>query len=52
MNLEYIKRLAGVIKKKIFGFHEEDTLLYNPVLYIISLAFADNVFLNGFTDPI
>ncbi|KAH6637325.1 hypothetical protein F5144DRAFT_456390, partial [Chaetomium tenue] len=31
-------------------FHEEDTLLHDPVLYMKSLAFADEAF-EGFNDP-
>ncbi|CRK47268.1 hypothetical protein BN1723_007445, partial [Verticillium longisporum] len=50
-NLEHVKRSAGVSEKKVFGFHEEDTLLHDPVLYTLALAFADDAFLNGFSGP-
>ncbi|KAH6708579.1 hypothetical protein EV126DRAFT_331542 [Verticillium dahliae] len=50
-NLEHVKRSAGVSEKKVFGFHEEDTLLHDPVLHTLALAFADDAFLNGFSGP-
>ncbi|EGY18660.1 uncharacterized protein VDAG_09186 [Verticillium dahliae VdLs.17] len=50
-NLEHVKRSAGAPEKKVFGFHEEDTLLHDPVLHTLALAFADDAFLNGFSGP-
>ncbi|CRK25088.1 hypothetical protein BN1708_014133 [Verticillium longisporum] len=50
-NLEHIKRSAGTSEKKVFGFHEEDTLLHDPVLHALSLVLADDAFLNGFCNP-
>ncbi|KAM0267469.1 hypothetical protein ACHAQH_010106, partial [Verticillium albo-atrum] len=50
-NLEHIKRSAGTSENKVFGFHEEDTLLHDPVLHTLSLALADDAFLNGFCNP-
>lgn len=44
-------RTAGQSKPKKYGFHEEDTLLHDPVLYIESLAFADGAFGTKFTGP-
>ncbi|KAH7305347.1 hypothetical protein B0I35DRAFT_362314, partial [Stachybotrys elegans] len=32
-------------------FHEEHTLLHDPVLYMLALAFADGAFLNEFSSP-
>lgn len=48
ITLTKMKRTAGVSKPKKYGFHEEDTLLHDPVLYIESLAFADGAFLSEF----
>ncbi|KAH6883990.1 hypothetical protein B0T10DRAFT_580175 [Thelonectria olida] len=51
VNLVHVKKSAGVSEKKVFGFHEEDTLLHDPVLHMLSLAFADGAFLNEFSSP-
>ena len=51
VRLTKIKRSGGISKSKKYGFHEEDTLLHDPVLYMESLAFADEAFLNEFGVP-
>ncbi|KAI5459500.1 hypothetical protein BGZ63DRAFT_448187 [Mariannaea sp. PMI_226] len=51
VNLVKVKKSAGVSEKKIFGFHEEDTLLHDPILHMLSLVFADGAFLNDFSSP-
>ncbi|RYP58605.1 hypothetical protein DL770_010392 [Monosporascus sp. CRB-9-2] len=51
VNLTKIKRSAGKSRPKKFGFHEEDTLLHDPILYMMSLAFADKAFANDFDGP-
>lgn len=51
IKLRKTKRTAGRSRPKKYGFHEEDTLLRDPILYIESLAFADGAFLNDFKDP-
>lgn len=45
------ERTAGKSKPTTFGFHEEDMLLRDPVLYITSLAFADGAVENHFDSP-
>ncbi|KAK3933472.1 hypothetical protein QBC46DRAFT_434648, partial [Diplogelasinospora grovesii] len=51
LTLRKTKRTAGKSRPKKFGFHEEDTLLRDPLLYIESLAFADGAFENDFKSP-
>ena len=51
VKLTKIKRSGGKSRPKKYGFHEEDTLLRDPVLYMESLAFADEAFLNEFNSP-
>ena len=51
VKLTKIKRSGGKSRPKKYGFHEEDTLLHDPVLYMESLAFADEAFLNEFNGP-
>ena len=41
VRLTKVKRSGGIIRVKKYGFHKEDILLYDPVLYIESLAFAN-----------
>ncbi|KAK8092701.1 uncharacterized protein PG998_014742 [Apiospora kogelbergensis] len=43
-----VKKTGGSRDPKKFGFHEEDTLLHDPVLHMLSLAFADDAFFNQF----
>jgi hypothetical protein len=50
VKLTKIKRSAGKSRAKKYGFHEEDTLLHDPVLYMDSLAFADLAF-EDLNDP-
>ncbi len=50
VKLTKIKRSAGKSRPKKYGFHEEDTLLHDPVLYMESIAFADMAF-EGLNDP-
>lgn len=50
INLVNVKRSAGISEPKKFGFHEETTLLHDPVLHMMALALADGAFKNGFTD--
>ncbi|KXX74184.1 hypothetical protein MMYC01_210518, partial [Madurella mycetomatis] len=50
VKLTKIKRSAGKSRPKKYGFHEEDTLLHDPVLYMESLAFADMAF-EDLNDP-
>ena len=51
VNLEHIKRTAGEIEPKKFAFREDDMLLYDPIIPILSLAFCDGAFLNNFKGP-
>ena len=44
VTLTKMKRSAGVSRPRKYGFHEEDTLLHDPILYMKSLAFADSAF--------
>ncbi|KAK7219003.1 hypothetical protein V2G26_007006 [Clonostachys chloroleuca] len=48
LNLEHLK---GGEDHKIFGFHEEDDLIHDPVLHVLFHAFADGAFENEFTGP-
>ncbi|KAI5917140.1 hypothetical protein F4810DRAFT_705126 [Camillea tinctor] len=48
VKLTKMKRSAGISKPRKYGFHEEDTLLHDPVLYMESLAFADGAFSTEF----
>ena len=52
VTLTKTKRTAGQSRPKKYGFHEEDTLLRDPILYMESLAFADDAFDNGIKSPI
>jgi hypothetical protein len=45
------KRLGGKLKLKKYSFYKEDTLLYNLIMYIQSLAFTNGVFLTEFESP-
>lgn len=51
IRIRKVKRTAGKSKPKVYGFHEEDTLFRDPLLYIQGLAFADGAFKNDFKDP-
>ncbi|KAL1889914.1 hypothetical protein Sste5346_008641 [Sporothrix stenoceras] len=44
VTLTKTKRTAGKSRPNKFGFHEENTLLRDPVLYMESLVFADGAF--------
>ncbi|KAK3934868.1 hypothetical protein QBC46DRAFT_367938 [Diplogelasinospora grovesii] len=44
-------RIGIVDSPNKFGFHKEDTLLRDPILYLQSLAFADGAFLDDFKGP-
>ncbi|KAK3941987.1 hypothetical protein QBC46DRAFT_448097 [Diplogelasinospora grovesii] len=50
VKLTKIKRSVSKSQLKQYGFHEEDTLLHDPVLYIESLAFTDIAF-EDLNDP-
>ncbi|KFA51967.1 hypothetical protein S40293_11405 [Stachybotrys chartarum IBT 40293] len=50
-SLVNVKKSAGSSKILVFGFHEEHTLLHDPVLHMLALAFADGAFLNEFSSP-
>jgi len=50
VNLENIKRLGGELELKEFGFYKDNMLIYNPLIPIIGLVFADDVFINEFKD--
>ena len=51
VNLENIKRSGGKSELKEFAFREDNMLLYDPLIPIIGLAFADRAFINEFKDP-
>ncbi|KAI1382535.1 uncharacterized protein F4822DRAFT_439310 [Hypoxylon trugodes] len=51
ITLTKLKRTGGISRPKKYGFHEEDTLLHDPVLYMESLALADNAFESKFVSP-
>ncbi len=51
VNLENIKRSGGKSEAKEFAFREDDMLIYDPLIPIIGLAFADETFINEFKDP-
>ncbi|KAK0703425.1 hypothetical protein B0T26DRAFT_756982 [Lasiosphaeria miniovina] len=51
VTLRRTKRIAGRSRPKKFGFHEEDTLLRDPILYMESLAFAEGAFESDFQSP-
>ena len=51
VNLEHIKRSAGESEPKEFAFREDDMLLYDPLIPIMALAFADEAFVNEIQDP-
>ncbi|KAI1846940.1 hypothetical protein JX265_014014 [Neoarthrinium moseri] len=44
VRLTKVKRTAGESRPTKYGFHEEGTLLRDPILYMQSLAFADHAF--------
>ncbi|RYO82759.1 hypothetical protein DL764_009563 [Monosporascus ibericus] len=48
VNLERIKRSGGKSEPREFAFREDDMLLYDPLILIMALSFADNAFLNEF----
>lgn len=50
INLVNVKRSAGISEPKKFGFHEETTLLHDPVLHMMALALADSAFKNHVND--
>ncbi len=51
VNLEHIKRSGGQSEPKEFAFREDDMLLYDPLIPIMALAFADKAFINDIQDP-
>ncbi|OAA47109.1 hypothetical protein NOR_02745 [Metarhizium rileyi] len=51
VNLAHIKRSGGESDPKHFAFREEYMLLYDPLIPIMAIAFADCAFLNIFTGP-
>lgn len=51
VNLERIKRSGGKSESKEFAFREDDMLIYDPLIPIMALAFADSAFLNELKDP-
>jgi hypothetical protein len=46
-----MKQSGGKSRCKKYGFHEENTLLRDLILYMESLAFADGAFENDFKSP-
>jgi len=48
VDLVNVKKTGGSRDPKKFGFHEEDTLLHDPVLHMLSSAFSDDAFFNPF----
>lgn len=44
VTLNKMKRTGSKLRRKGYGFHKEPTLLYDPVLYIQSLAFVNGLF--------
>ncbi|KAK3933970.1 hypothetical protein QBC46DRAFT_368499 [Diplogelasinospora grovesii] len=51
VTLRKIKQTTGKLKLKKYSFHEEDTLLRDPILYILSLTFTNGAFKNDFKSP-
>jgi len=51
VNLENIKRLGSESEQKEFAFRKDDMLIYDPLIPIMGLAFADEAFINKFKDP-
>jgi len=51
VNLENVKRSGGESEQKEFAFREDDMLIYDPLIPIMGLAFADEAFINEFKDP-
>jgi hypothetical protein len=50
VNLKHIKRSGGESEPKEFAFREDDMLLYDPLIPVMALAFADDAFANKFKD--
>jgi hypothetical protein len=48
VNLKHIKRSGGESEPKEFAFREDDMLLYDPLVPVMALAFADDAFENEF----
>lgn len=48
VDLQHVKSKAG--SRMIFGFHEEATLLHDPIAHMFAIALADKAFLNDITD--
>ncbi|CAK7238221.1 hypothetical protein SEUCBS140593_010447 [Sporothrix eucalyptigena] len=51
VNLTHIKRSGGASDPKQFAFREDDMLLYDPLIPVMALAFADDAFANTIKDP-
>jgi len=51
VNLENIKQLGSESEQKEFAFYEDDMLIYDLLILIIGLAFANEAFVNEFKDP-
>lgn len=51
VNLENIKRSGSESEQKEFAFREDDMLIYNPLIPIMGLEFADEAFINEFKEP-
>jgi hypothetical protein len=51
VNLAHVKRSGGRSDPKEFAFREDDMLLYDPLIPIMALAFADSAFANRFGGP-
>ena len=51
VTLKHIKRSGGKLEPKEFAFREDDMLIYDPLIPIMALAFADHAFVNEFKDP-
>jgi hypothetical protein len=49
--LKHVKRSGGKSEPKEFAFREDDMLLYDPLIPLMALCFADNAFANEFKDP-
>ncbi len=51
VNMENIKRSGGRSEPKKFAFREDDMMIYDPLIPVMALAFADSAFRNDIKDP-
>jgi hypothetical protein len=40
-----------IFRKKFIFYDDDGNMVYNPIIYIMALALADNIFENDFTGP-